>query len=205
MSMKRLGLIVIATMAFAGFAGASSASATVLCKQNLTPCGAANEIPSGTKVVASALSGVVLETNMWNLNCNQSSIEGTAGAGGQTRQSLSVQHMTLSGCFTGTGMACSNTAVFLPWNTALEAIGKGNGNWYAGNAGFTQVCGFQINCTYSFTGGTTTSAGKVTGGNPAKLAVSAPLSMSGGFCPTSAKLVGTYTVTTPSPLYVATS
>jgi hypothetical protein len=204
----RAGVVAGAVLALIALAGAGSASATVLCKRYTVPCGSTYEYPAGTKFSAQ-ISGspAVVENPISNQSCNESKLEGTVGPGGGTRVTVEITTFTLGQCYMADGTACSNTAVALPWSTQLEGI-KGSALWYSGSGaggnspGFAQICGAMINCTYTFAGGTSTAAGKVTGGNPAKLAISAALTPSGGFCPTSAKLVGTYTVTAPAPLYV---
>ena len=58
-------------------------------------------------------------------------------------------------------------------------------------------------CVY--TAGTGTHIGTVTGGPTATVHVNAVVTRVEGLCPASAKWVATYTVTSPTPLYVKES
>ena len=204
---KMLGLAAVAAMALMAFIGASSASATVLCSESgkTTNCASSGKdyaaattisasLDSGTSAVLKTTGGLIENT------CTTSTVEGpTANTGGATetvRGTVEAAKLTFSNCSNTTDVT-EGGELEIHWISGTD-----NGTLTAKNFAVTQILA-GITCTY--TAGTGTDLGTVTGGSPATLDVNAVVNKSaGGFaCPSTAVWVANYTVTSPSPLYVS--
>lgn len=205
--LKMLGLTAVAAMALLALVGATSASATVLCKA--TPS-AKGVCPAGEKYAAnttiSATSGTAtLETNTENVTCTSSStaVKNTAESG--VPLPGEVTSLSFSGCKSSGGAGCSVESVGAPWSGNVAWTSGGNGTLTVNNGGARVSCGFGfLQCRFS---ASTLSLG-ITGGNPAVVTASkAPLSITAeeGFlkCPTEAKWSATYQATSPTNVWVA--
>jgi hypothetical protein len=207
--LKIIGLAAIAAAALMAFAG--SASATVLCKANESPCSSANTYPAGTRIHAELKEGeAVLTAGFGNIQCKISTIEGkTANAGSSTETVHgAIEKLTFENC---NGGACTVTVLKtgeLEIHTELSTS-NGNGTLTAKGQEVTTNCTFfnvNYHCIWS-TGTTGTDLGTLTGGAPATLtAKEALISRTGGTsgvaCGSSGKWDAVYKVTTPSPLFV---
>jgi hypothetical protein len=200
---KALGLAVAAALAFAAFAGAGPASATVLCKEEKTPCGAA-DYPAGTEFKAQLVNGV---SDLWKAGekvintCTASTITGkTTTTGGATSTvTLPLSSLTWGGCTTarkalkpGTFEIHYRGAELNP-DATVTSIGM---EWE------------EAGCTYG------TGAGAVLGGftktKPGShtildVQITVPKLAGGFLCPITVKWEATYTITAPTPLYVRES
>jgi len=91
---KMLGLASVAAVALVAFAGASSASATVLCKTTpgglSTPCSANQAYPANTQLLAEASTTVKLDTTFKTVECSSSTIEGTTSNEGSASETVKV-------------------------------------------------------------------------------------------------------------------
>lgn len=172
-----------------------NASATVLCKTNTTPCG--SQVSVGTTVEMS-LSGVSLMKAGATDECKSSEWSWKVEKAGSSTSTVSgkVEPLKFSSC------NCE-TKVLKSGETEVHSVsGTMNGTQTSKSAEITANCA-GIDCVYGT--GTGTSLGTLTGGEPAKLDVSATLAkISGSFaCPSTASWTATYEVKTPKPLYVA--
>lgn len=203
-AVKMLGLAAAAALAAMALLGAGSASATTLCSANEEEC--ASPLASGTVIKAES-ADVVFVTNLQNITCSGSKLEGKTTAASGEPLTAQITGLTLTGCKTASGASCTHTTLSLPWAAAFEATGGGNGaltlsSGGSGNPGWTYVCGLVMNCTVS----TPEATLSVEGGEPATLrAEEVELESSGGNCPAGQRVSATYTVTSPNPLFVSAS
>jgi hypothetical protein len=203
--LKRLGLAVIVATALGAVCGVGSASATVLCKTNLTTgCAAAGwSYPAGTELVAT-LEGTATWTGGITVTCTEERIKGsTSNAGGATETvsgNTSEVVITIPSC-----VNCSTMTVTNGFLEIHHIAGTGNGTLTA--SGFTThfVC-FGITCNY-VTGnnndiGTLTGSG--TTGSTATMDINMITTLDSGssfLCGSSNALwEGSYKVTTPDSL-----
>lgn len=202
--MKRitvLGLALTATLALTAVIGISSASATVLCKENATTCPAASIYPSGTTIEAKLKTGTTFTVkSTFNYSCTGSTIGGKTLAEKGAPLPAEVSTMSFSGC---SGNCTAVEALNLSYTGEIERGTGGNGtvNLSSGGKGTPSLrmtgCAFGTTCVYS--------APKIglTGGNPASLAIESEIiKLEGsGLCPSSALVVANYEVTSPKPAY----
>jgi hypothetical protein len=202
---KMLGLAVMAAMALSAVVGASTASATELCKEN--PCNG-TMYPAETAVTAQLKTGAVAELTspITNVTCKKSTTSGKTTTTGSATETVlgQITALTFTECTDTAGEKCTAEAVNLPYKGEIHATGGGNGTLTVsssgkGNPGATVVCGLVINCTFS----TALASLSVTGGNPAlAVANKIGLNLAGGVCPTEAHWDSQYEVTAPKPLFV---
>jgi hypothetical protein len=207
---KMFGLAAIAAVAAMAFIGASSASATMLCKVKTDPCPTTptNQlIPVNTVLKAKLKAGTsaTLKAGFAEVVCTASTVEGkvtNAGGGAGVAVLGSITSATWTSC-TCTGQAATATAEALPWSAEL--------NWVAGNNGSMKVTGVKVKVVClgetCFYGGEVKGL-EVVGGNPAHVLAAAGnvkitrLAGSGIFCANPAEWIADYEVTEPNPLYV---
>lgn len=216
--LKMIGITAVAAMAFAAVVGASTASATVLCKSapSNNVCPAAEIYGSGTAIKAQLVAGTsaVLTTEGGlftpTVKCTASTTEGkteTAGGAGKSVEGtlLAKTGLTFSGCKTSTGSGCTATAVHLPYHAAVAWTSEWDGTLTVTSGG-TGSPGASVACeglpTCEFT--TKSAVLHVHGGNPAIVkAENIALEIAGGFgCPTTAHWTAEYEVTSPKPLFI---
>jgi hypothetical protein len=182
---KMLGLAAVAAMALMAFLGASSASATVLCKTNTDPCGA-GWIYSGPLVTSLQNGTSVLKSTGGSLEdtCTTSEVTGSVS---ESEASGTVTGLTFTGCSKPTSVVNQDGTLTLEGNT-LKATGF--------EVTVEAVSG--VSCVYSANTGTT--LGTFTGGNPATTTINAVVNKKSGsfLCPSDSKWEGTYVVTTPA-------
>src|SRR5215475_10610476 len=102
--LKMLGLAAVAAMALMAFVGAATASATVLCSTNTSPCPAGQKWPVGTQIEFTVTqkttanweetAGNVLET------CTGGKIKGEITNAGSVTEAVKIQATEVSwtGC-----------------------------------------------------------------------------------------------------------
>jgi hypothetical protein len=208
--LKMLGLAAVAAMALTAFLGASSASATVLCKTSLTTgCHAAGwAYPSGTTIDASVESGTkaTLETlgGLIRDECSESTVKGsttTTGSSSETiKGTVETANLSFGGC-TATTDVLEGGELEVHW-----IAGTDNGTLTAKKFQVTVVIGGE-SCIYG-TGTTGTDLGTVTGGSMATIDVSATVTKqagSGANCTSTSNWTAKYTVTSPEPLTISES
>jgi hypothetical protein len=191
-TLQLLGLAALAILVLALCGG--TASATVLCKINTTPC--ISPVSAGTKVEMS-LSGVSTMKALGTDECSGSPLVWKVeNAGGSTSTvSGKVENLEFTGC------SCTTKVLKAGEAEVHWVSGTMNGTLTSKNAEVTTNCS-GIDCVYGT--GSGTSIGTLTGGEVAKLDVSATLAkISGVFCTSTATWTATYQVNGPKPLYVA--
>jgi hypothetical protein len=203
---KMLGVAAVAAMAFMAFLGASSASATVLCATTTTPCGSVYgvnteidaSLASGTSAVLRNTSGSIEDT------CTTSTTKGVTESSGSStttvKGKVKVEGETKDLTFGG----CEQT-------TDVLAGGELEIHWISGTHNGTltakefQVTMTLVGVTCTFSAGTGTDLGTVTGGSMATMDVNAVVNKSAGsfLCPSTAVWEAAYTVTNPEPLWIS--
>jgi hypothetical protein len=201
-----LGLAAVTAMAVMAFAGAGSASATVLCKTTVTPCPEGWDYGAGTKVDASLEPGstAVLETSGGGLEdtCSESTVKGEQENTGSTTETVKVTVTELT-----FGKCTKPTKV-------IEGHGTLEFHWIEGTHDATVTAiGFEVtveaisgvSCVY--TAGAATDLGVGTSGSMGTIDVSAVVKKKSGafLCPASSVWTASYTITEPEPIYVVPS
>jgi hypothetical protein len=188
---KMLGLAAVAAMALMAFLGASSASATVLCKTATNPCGS-EWLKTGTLSASLATEATsVLKSTGGALEdtCSASTVGGEITSQGENQN-------VVGAISTLTFTTCTNPTAVLSQTGTLELEGetvKAKGFEVTVNAG--------VSCVYSAGEGTT--LGTFTGGNPAIIHINAVVNKKSGsfLCPPDSKWEGTYQITGAGTLH----
>jgi len=201
--LKILGLVAVAAAGLAALLGANSASATVLCKNNLNTEHCSERYPVGTVGVASLTGSGVMETVSGTVinTCTGSTAK-------ETLQNEGSATTTVAGKVAASALSwsgCTTPVVVL-------AGGEAELHWIAGtDNGTITAKGFEVtttlsgvSCTYGL-GSTMKDWGVVVGGAPGNLEVNSIVSkVAGNFlCPAEARLTGKYVNTEPKAGYVA--
>lgn len=194
---KMLGLAAVAAMALMAFAG--SASATELYSGGTT-------LGAGTTIEASVEGSANLTDTSSNpiVTCLTSSVKGTIGSAGGSSATVTGEVKKENLSFSN----CTSTVTVVE-NGSLEIhhiAGGKNGTLTA--SGFDVIIHvFGVECGY--TAGGSTDLGTLTGsttGN-ATMDINAIVTRkTGGFlCPSTARWIANYAVTSPTPLHVTAS
>jgi hypothetical protein len=182
--------------------GAASAVATApkLCQLNATPC--TSGIPVGTEMKMGLAAGTVLQKRIGETligECSGSSISAKLTAAG------SETTPAVAGLSSFTFSACTCTfSVISPGSFSIESIpGTMNGQVRWSGFEFVEVCGSEGECRF---GSEVTKGIRLKGGSEGQLRFEEALipkkSGTGTFC-TNKKWTGTYSISTPKPIYVA--
>lgn len=181
---------------------------TTLCKKNETPCSAEQTYGTGTALSAGLEAGTAAKLKLkineeseeteYTVPCGASTIEGETTASGEGPVIGTIKSITFGEC----GPTCSAKASKLSYASQIDAIGSGNGTMTmlagTGSPRLRVRCIGAYKCTYESKSVSTS----VTGGNPAKLSVSATLATkvtgeSDEKCGSQLKWEGTYKFTKP--------
>jgi hypothetical protein len=177
----------------------SATAETSLCESAASPCGSAEIYPAGTALKASLKEGTkaLLATNLLNVECTSASLEGKTSAASAEPLPLEISSLSFGGCKTGS-TGCEVKATTLPSATSISLTSPPNGKLFLKGGEVSFICGKLINCTYF------TNSLEAQGGNPALLvAKEVELAKVGGFlCPLVSKWSATYSVSSPTPVYV---
>jgi hypothetical protein len=203
---KMLGLAAGAAMVLMAFLGASSASATVLCKTNNTPCLSGWDYPQGTAIEASLdpQTSAILKTTGGSIEntCNTAALvaatSNTGSASETVKGSVALENLFFGGCINTTDVLEGG---FLEIH---HIAGTMNGTLTAKQFRITMNLG-GVSCVYGATTGV--DLGTVTGGAMATMDINGALPKVEGpiLCPSTTVWEAKYTVTEPEPLYVAES
>jgi len=213
---KMLGLAAVAAAALMAFVGASTASATVLCKTTGTgsptgtTCPANQAYPAGTEIHAVNEGNAVLtgpETTVL-ITCTISTVKGSTENEGSNTETVKgpIEKLTFENC--GAGVTVT---VLKPGKLEVHWIeGTHDGTLTSSGAEVTTVTPSifgNVHCIYTTTN---SDIGKLTHSstdtNAATMeAEHAPLQQlsTSGLCPSQAFWDAKYEVTTPKPLFVA--
>ena len=208
---KMLGLAAVAAMALMAFAGAGTASATVLCKTQLTTgCAAAGWDYSGTiEASIDPGSNARLETTggLLRVTCTESTVTGSSSTGGGS-STETVSGTVATANLTWGGCGAEHPTATLEGGTLEVHHITGTDNGTLTGIGF-KVTTTILGETCIFTAGAGSDLGTVTGGAMATMDLNGIVELvssgSGSNCPATGRWTGNYTVTNPEPLYVATS
>jgi hypothetical protein len=195
--LKILGLAAVAAMALMAMV-ASSASATVL-ESGSTKLVVGNElkasIATGTSASLTTTEGTLLNTCTGSTVTSK--ITNAGGASATVVGSVATAALTWSGC-----------------KETVDTVAGGELeiHWTSGLNGTVTGKGFKVTVATPFgscvfTTGAATTLGTFTGtsAGDASLDINAVVTRETGLCPSSAKWVGTYTVTSPTPLAATAS
>jgi hypothetical protein len=201
--MKMLGLCLAGVLAAMALLGAGTASATKLCSENKSPCPAGSTIKTGAALSGKLVAGTkaVFVTSVLTVECSESTISGKTtneGGGAGVNVKGEITAVEWKSCVSGSGGACTTTALGLPWLTEVSGTG-GSGTMTVSNALGKFSCS-GITCEYE----AKTASTSVTGGNPAIVKANKVsfAKKSGFFCPATATWSSEYEITTPKPLFV---
>lgn len=200
---KMLGLAAVAAAALMAVLGAGTASATVLCKNNLNTEHCSEPYPVGTKGVFSMEGSGIMETLEGKVlnTCTGSTVEETLQNAGSATTTVTLKSEGKGISWTG----CTSTVSVL-------AGGEGELHWIPGtDNGTVTAKGFEVtmslsgaSCVYGL-GSTMKDWGEIVGGAPGFMQINAVVSKVGGgfLCPKEARLTGKYINTEPKAGYVA--
>jgi hypothetical protein len=196
---KKLGLAAVVALGLTAFIGAGTASATVLYS-GATKLGSGTEIfgsLTGFSFKMSTTEGTALD------ECSSGGLHGkTSNSGSATetvRGSISVSSLTWSNCVFTTD-TLKGGEFEIHWTSGINGIVTVSGLEVTINTGLFGTCVFTSG-TSKVTFGTLTGS---TSGD-AVLDVNTIMTRVSGLCPSTAKWVGTYTITSPTPLHVTGS
>jgi hypothetical protein len=199
--LKMLGLAAVAAAALAAFLGAGTASATVICKNNLNTEKCSEPYLKGTEGTASAEDSIKLlgPFSIIIATCTESTVTGTqANNGGPTESVRStLTSLTFSKC-------THPITVVSPGTGSLQWI-SGTDNGTLTTSGTTvlvheipNIIGNPPTCAYVTS---STKMGTTTGGNPGTLDLAATITSETAGCP-SGTLSGHYVATSPTAAWV---
>ncbi|MDQ3725056.1 MAG: hypothetical protein M3335_04055 [Actinomycetota bacterium] len=200
---KMLGLAAVAAAALMAFVGASTASATVLCKVNTATTGChvgGNAYAKGTTIKGNLTATAILETVGGEVlnKCTGSTLEGKTETTGGAAETVEGKILTLSwsGCE-------KHTTTLSTGKLVIHYSEKDNGTLTASGTEVTINGIFGTSCVYG--AGEGLNLGTVVGGSPATIAINTIVPrISGGFlCPAEARWTASYELTSPKPLYIA--
>ncbi|HSC21757.1 MAG TPA: hypothetical protein VLC07_08510 [Solirubrobacterales bacterium] len=195
--LKMLGLAAIAVAALMAFLGAGTASATVICKNNLSTEKCSEPYLKGTVGTASAEDSIKV-TGPFSLlidTCAESTVTGTQNNNGGPTEAVTSTLTSLT-----FGKCTRPTTVVSPGTGSLQWI-AGTDNGTLTTSGTTvvihEIPGFGT-CAYVTSN---TKIGTATGGNPGTLDLSATIPSETSGCP-SGTLSGHYVATSPTAAWV---
>lgn len=201
--LKALGLAAIAAAALMAFAGTGTASATVLCKNNLNTEACSEKYPVGTVGVASLTGSGVMETlsgtvlNTCTSSTAKETLQNEGSATTTVTGKVAASAISWSGCTTPVTVLAGGEAE-LHWISGTD-----NGTLTA--KGFEVTMSLSgVSCVYGL-GTTMKDWGVIVGGAPGSLEVNSIVKkVSGSFlCPAEVRLTGKYINTEPAAGYVA--
>lgn len=204
--MKRLAVLLTlgAALLAVNFVGASTASATVICKTAANPCTSETLYPKGTVIEASLKSGVrsTLKNTSVGLEaeCEEAAIKGevtNAGSGGG-KVSGTISLFKFASCKNGYSVTTLKTGTF-----TISYTEGGNGTLKLEGFETTYDTPLGFSCTYAGSVAVSLNGGAMS----SMVASSVSVSRTGdsSLCGTSATWNSEYTVTAPEPLYVEES
>jgi hypothetical protein len=212
--LKMLGLVAVAATALMAFLGAGTASATVFCSTNASPCPAGQKWPTGTEprfTVRLGGAGIWTDTS-GNVvaKCPEGEIRGTITSSGSATETVKTS-VPASG-FTWPGVeGCLKTITLEGGTLEYHAI-EGTNNATVTVTGFKITIfieAFSTSCIYGF--GTGEDLGTLTGNGSSSAVLDINtvfLKKEGGvFCPSSLKWTEEFIQEKPSgtALYVKPS
>lgn len=202
--LKTLAPLFIVAAAVTALAGAGTATATVLCKNNLNTETCSERYPVGTEFKTHLTGLATLTTTFKNISCEEASGEGKLESEGSSTT-------TPWGKGTGTYGKC-NCEVKVIRTGTIEVhyiAGTDNGTVTFKETEVTAGCSTifgSVHCIFAT--GSGTDLGTLSSGSPAKAEfkeANIPRLSTSSLCAEKAQLDATFEITTPNPLYVAAS
>jgi hypothetical protein len=192
---KTLGLTAVAALGLIALAGACTASATVMCKNEACT----ETYSAGTATKERSIGTIQFKSEGTVMDeCGESVIEGEVeNAGSETTTDLwKVQGQTW-------GICSGTTLTVKKGNLEYHAIPKTFDGTVTGNSAEITFVHAGISCTYSTGNGNGVDIGKYVFGNPPRLIINAKLpKVAGGFlCSPEIEWLGEYEHVAPVPLY----
>jgi hypothetical protein len=203
-----LALAVAAALAIAG-----TASATVLCKSETSPCasryGAGTEINAHLKTeTISKIDATDVNFPTFEIECDESTFNfKTTNEGGATQTvTANTEAFTFGKCWFLHPFSSYTPPVLLKKPTLeLHWVSGPNAMITAKGIEFTLRNGSE-DCVYGVPGGGSTAIAELKGAKPAQVWLNMELAKLSGFvCPEHMRWQGIYEVTSPNPLYAAAS
>jgi hypothetical protein len=203
---KMLSLAAVAAAALLAIVGASSASATVLCKAEPTgvesTCPANQAYPAGTTTHEVNEGVVTLTTTFKNIECKKSEIEVEIEKEGGATETLTgpVKKLTFEECNCEVKTVADGTQEF-HW------VSPKNGTITSTGSEVTAKCNTIFGTEHCIYVTNSTDVGLSTGGSPAKVDIESneiPRLTTNELCAEEAKWDGHYKVESPNPLFFAT-
>lgn len=198
-TLKMFGLAAIAALGLMAFLGASSASADVLCTENINPCPKGKTV---TTIVATLHESSTLHNTAGTETfdtCTESTVGGSIEHQGEgVNPSGNVTTLDW-----GTSAPCTHTTdTVKPGELEVDTV-EGRSTVTSRGAEVTVTIG-GVSCIYGT--GTGVSLGDLTPGTPATLDVNAAVLKTGGSfaCPSSARWTAHYTITNHTSVFVVT-
>jgi hypothetical protein len=214
--MKNRKIVLPATLALAvavALAVAGTASATVLCKSETSPCG--SRYGAGTEVNAhlktetiSKIFATDVNFPTFEIECDESTFNfKTTSEGGATQTvTANTEAFTFGKCWFLHPFSSYTPPVLVKKPTLeLHWASESNATITAKGIEFTLRNGSE-DCVYGVPGGGSTAIAELKGGKPAQVWLNMELAKLSGFvCPAHMRWQAIYEVTSPNPLYAAAS
>jgi hypothetical protein len=189
--LKMLGIVAVVAGALTALVGAGAASATVLYSNG-------SKLGTGTAFEATG-TNLVFKMGFATIECSHSEMAGKTETAGSASQTVEGKLSSLS--FTG----CNGTFHVLKSGKLIFHYTSGSNGTVTSEGTELTIAFSGTSCTYGTP--TATNFGALTGGSPATLNASSPLTrLAGGFlCANPASWTAAYTFTSPNPLEVKES
>jgi|SRR6478752_517522 len=200
---KTLSPLIIIAVVLTALAGASTASATVLCKNNKSTASCSERYPVGTEFKTTLVGTAKLSTSFKTIECNKASGEGKLESAGSSST-------TPWGKGTGTYSECNcEVKVLLTGTIEVHYVsGTDNGTVTFSGTEVTALCTSVFGNVHCIFATNATDLGTLESGSPAKAnfkEASIPRLNTDSLCSEKALLTALFEITAPNPLYVAAS
>ncbi len=212
---KMLGLAAVAAAALMAFVGASTASATVLCKvegekagtaTTGTKCPAEKAYPKGTVIHAVNTSTAILEGEPFNIECKKSTVQGETTNEGSATETVDgpITVLTFEECGPSTVTVLKKGTLEVHWINN-EDKGSHDGTLTANGQEVTTETSTIFGKVHCIFVTENTDLGTLKGGNPATFTANAVIKKlsTNALCPSPGTWTASYEVTSPKPLFVA--
>jgi len=190
--LKRLGLAAVAAMALMAFVGAGTASATTLIGVG------GSVLKAGTTIHAVNVGTVTFTTEVKNVECTGSTIQGTTSNETGTTVNITVSTLTFTGC------NCE-VKVLKTGTLSIERIGTtSNGTVKSNGAEITESCSTIFGTVHCIVATSGTDLGTLTGGTTATIDISSaqiPYLTTSSLC-SAGRWDATYKIDNPDTLNV---
>ena len=199
--MKYLKVLIFAVVASLLLAISSTASATVLCKNNSNTTTCSEPYAIGTEIEAKGVTNVVIDTEFKTVECKI-----TSGTGEITNAGSSTSAVVITD-IASVYEKCNCSVVVLQFGeltlTYIEGTDNATSIW--NNEELTVSCSTlfgNVHCIYRTEN---TDTGKLIGGTPATVNTSGavPRKPTNSLCSGEANVTDTSEISSPQPLYVS--